>query len=62
MIKENIYDYYILSEDNINSRKTMDSDYIKKQVEKIRASATDILLSNKVWGGVVRIITGVDWP
>ena len=39
----------------------MDDDYVKKQAERLRAQAKDILLSNKVWGGVVGIIPGVDW-
>ena len=56
-----IYNYFILSEDYIDSGKKMDSDYIKKKAEKLRAEAKDILLSNKVWGGVVGIIPGVDW-
>lgn len=51
----------ILSEDYINSYKVMDDDYVNKQAEKLRAQAKDILFSNKVWGGVVGIIPGVDW-
>jgi len=53
-----IYNYFILSEDYIDSGKTMDSDYIKKQAEKLRPEDKE---SNKVWGGVVGIIPGLDW-
>ena len=56
-----IYDFFILSEDYINSCKVMNDDYVNKQAERLRAQAKDILLSNKVWGGVVGIIPGVDW-
>ena len=56
-----IYDHFIMSEDYINSKTTTDINYVNKQAERLRAEATDILLSNKVWGGVVGIIPGVDW-
>ena len=56
-----IYDCFILSDDYISSCKVMDDNYVKKQAEKLRIQAKDILLSNKVWGGVVGIIPGVDW-
>ena len=56
-----MYDCFIMTEDYINSSKVMDDDYVKKQAERLRAQAKDILLSNKVWGGAVGIIPGVDW-
>ena len=56
-----IYDFFILSDDYISSCKVMDDNYVKKQAERLRAQAKDILFANKVWGGVVGIIPGVDW-
>ena len=56
-----MYDCFIMTEDYINSNKIMDDDYVKKQAVRLRAQAKDILLSNKVWGGAVGIIPGVDW-
>ena len=56
-----IYDIFIQSEDYQNSNKTMDEAYVKKQAERLRAQAVEMLRANKVWGGVVGIIPGVDW-
>ena len=44
-----IYDYFILSEDYINSCKVMDDYYVNKQAERLRARVKYILLSNKLW-------------
>ena len=56
-----IYDIFIQSEDYINSNKSIDSNIIEQQAKKLRLEAEDIILSNKVWGGIVGIIPGVDW-
>ena len=56
-----IYIYFIKSEDFINSMEKLDLNNVKKQAEKLRAQAKDMLLSNKVWGGIVGILPGIDW-
>ena len=56
-----IYIYFIKSEDYINSIEKNNPDNVKKQAEKLRAQAEDMLLSNKVWGGIVGILPGIDW-
>ena len=56
-----IYDFFIQTEDYVNSNKTIDKNYINNQAVRLRAQAEDMLLSNKVWGGIVGIIPGVDW-
>jgi len=56
-----IYIYFIKSEDYIDSIEKNNPDNVKKQAEKLRAQAEDMLLSNKVWGGVVGILPGIDW-
>ena len=56
-----IYNFFIQSEDFLNSLKNLDEDIIKNQAKRLRAQAEDMLLSNKVWGGIVGIIPGIDW-
>ena len=34
---------------------------MKNQAERLRAQAEDAVLSNKVWGGIVGILPGIDW-
>ena len=34
---------------------------IKENAEKLRARGKELLLANKVWGGIVGIIPGLDW-
>ena len=58
---QKIYIYFIKSEDYINSNEKLDDQNVKKQAERLRAQAKEMLLSNKVWGGVVGIIPGDDW-
>ena len=58
---QKIYIYFIKSEDYINSNEKLDEQNVKKQAERLRAQAKEMLFSNKVWGGVVGIIPGVDW-
>jgi hypothetical protein len=38
----------------------MDDNYVKKQAERLRVQAKDILFSSKVWGEAVGIIPRVD--
>ena len=45
----------------LNSNEKLDPDNVKIKAERYRAQAEDMLLSNKVWGGIVGIIPGVDW-
>ena len=56
-----IYIYFIRSEDYINSFEMLDEDEVKKQAIRLRAQAEDMVLSNKVWGGIVGILPGIDW-
>ena len=56
-----IYIYFIKSEDYINSFEMLDEDEVKKQAIRLRAQAEDMVLSNKVWGGIVGILPGIDW-
>ena len=56
-----IYDFFILSDDYISSYKVMDDNYVKKQAERLRVQAKDILFSSKVWYEAVGIIPRVDW-
>jgi hypothetical protein len=58
---QRIYIYFVKSEDYINSNEKLDEENVKKQAERLRAEAKDMLFSNKVWGGVVGIIPGIDW-
>ena len=43
-----IHDFFIMSDDYINSQKVLDSNYVNKKIETLRAEAKDILFSNKV--------------
>ena len=58
---ETIHKFFIESDDYKESLKKLDSDTINKNLEKLRKQANDIVLSNKIWGGVVGIIPGIDW-
>ena len=56
-----LYEYFIKSEDYVNSNKKLNDEIVNKQAERLRAEAKDMLLSNKIWGGIVGIIPGIDW-
>ena len=56
-----MYNFFIKSEDYKNSNEKLDSKKVKNQAIKLRAQAKDMLLSNKVWGGIVGILPGIDW-
>ena len=56
-----IHKFFIESDDYKESLQKLDSDIINKNLEKLRKEANDIVLSNKIWGGVVGIIPGIDW-
>ena len=56
-----IHDCFIQSEDYKNSSKKLDDKIIKENAEKLKLRGKEMLFSNKVWGGVVGIIPGVDW-
>ena len=58
---QKIYIYFIQSEDYVNSMEKLDDEKIKKQAERLRAEAKEMLFSNKIWGGAVGIIPGIDW-
>ena len=56
-----IHDFFVMSEDFISSKNKLDPNIIEKNALKLREQGRDLLFSNKVWGGVVGIIPGVDW-
>ena len=58
---QRIYIYFVKSEDYVNSNEKLDEKNVKKQAERLRAQAKEMLFSNKVWGGAVGIIPGIDW-
>ena len=60
-IFKSIYIYFLKLENYDNLSKKFDKDNVAKQAEKLRAQAKDMLLSNKIWGGVVGIFPGIDW-
>ena len=56
-----IYDYFILSEDYINSNKFLGKEQIEANAQRLRAQAEQILKAHKIGGAVVGIIPGIDW-
>ena len=57
-----IYDFFVNSEcykDSLN--KYLSKEKIEKNALKLRAQAQNILLPNKIWGGVVGLIPFADW-
>ena len=57
-----IYDFFVNSEcykDSLN--KYSSKEEIEKNALKLRAQAQNILLPNKIWGGVVGLIPFADW-
>ena len=55
-----IYDFFIKSEDFINSFNFIEPDIIEENAAKLRKQGQDILLSNKISGGLVGLIPVVD--
>ena len=58
---EAIHDSFIQSEDYKKSLEKLDENIIKENSDKLRARGKELLLRNKVWGGIVGIIPGLDW-
>ena len=56
-----IHQFFIESKDYKDSTNKLDSKIIEKRALKLRAQAEEILLSNKIWGGLVGVIPGIDW-
>ena len=56
-----IHDFFIQSEDYKNSLKKLDENLINENAARLRAQGKELLLANKVWGGVVGILPGIDW-
>ena len=59
-----IHDFFILSEDYkeySSNKNKYNKDFIEKEAERLREEGKHLLLSNKVWGGVVGIIPIFDW-
>ena len=56
-----IHDFFIDTEDYKKSLELLNPAAIEENVSKLKEQAKNILLSNKIWGGVVGIIPFVDW-
>jgi GTP-binding protein EngB required for normal cell division len=56
-----IHDFFIKTEDYLTSKNKLDPELVEKNALKLRAQGEEILLANKIWGGVVGIIPGIDW-
>ena len=61
-----IHDFFILSEDYneylLNKdKKYNNKEFIEKEAERLREEGKHLLLSNKVWGGIVGILPIADW-
>lgn len=52
-----IHDFFIKSDDYNHFSKLN----IEEEAQRMQIEAREALLSNKIWGGVVGIIPGVDW-
>ena len=61
LLFKKIHQFFTESEDYKNSTIKLDSKMIEKRALKLRAQAQDVILSNKIWGGAVGVIPGVDW-
>ena len=55
-----IGNYFISSEDYISSSEALSENQLKERVQILRERANDILFSNKIWGGAVGILPGID--
>ena len=53
--------YFMETPDYKSSCEKLTQEKINENAEKLKARAKDIVLSNKVWGGIIGIIPGVDW-
>ena len=51
-----IHDSFIQSEDYKKSLEKLDENIIKENADKLIARGKELLLANKVWGGIVGII------
>ena len=58
---QKIHDFFIESDDYKKSLEKLDKEKINENAKKLREEGKDLLFANKVWGGVVGIIPGVDW-
>ena len=61
LLFQKIHQFFIESEDYKKYSKKLDSKAIENTALRLRAEAKDIILSNKIWGGIVGIIPGIDW-
>ena len=59
-IQKNTY-FFFKTEDYLASKNKLDPELVEKIALKLRAQGEEILLVNKIWGGVVGIIPGIDW-
>ena len=58
---QKIHDFFIESEDYISSRNKLNPNIVEQKALQLREEGKDLLLSNKIGGGIVGIIPGVDW-
>ena len=57
---QKIHDYFEKSDDCKNLMEKLSPEAIEKKVSQLREEAEDALLANKIWGGAVGIVPGVD--
>ncbi len=56
-----IGNFFINSEDYISSSQVLSEEQIEERAKILRERANDILLSNKIWGGIVGILPIIDY-
>ena len=57
---QKIHDFFKESDDYKNSLEKLNEKTIERKASQLREQAKDVLLANKVWGGIVGILPGVD--
>ena len=58
---QKIHDSFVESEDYISSREKLNPNIVEQKALQLREEGRDLLLSNKIGGGIVGVIPGVDW-
>ena len=58
---QKIHDFFVESEDYISSKNKLNPNIVEQKALQLREEGKDLLLSNKIGGGIVGIIPGDDW-
>ena len=56
-----IKNHFIKTSDYKSSCEELSQEKINENAEKLKARAKDAVLANKIWGGVIGVIPGIDW-